>query len=156
MIGRFNTLSDIPVSEETSRKDIAPTTQAVAPQFDTSVTLCVETYPSSDGDIVRYTSDVNLLLHVKDLESRAGLGFVQRFAQNNNSPSAIQLAMDKMSDEELLSTVRSRYIQSPSEILAWSKMLAEEAENLEIKAKDIQQQLEAEKAAEASPETPAQ
>ena len=53
-----------------------------------------------------------------------------------------------------MSTVRSRYIQSPSEILAWSKELSAYAENLESQAQALidaeSSKQEAEKADAAS------
>ena len=45
--------------------------------------------------------------------------------------------MDKMSDDDLLATVRSRHIQSPSEIIAWSKELSAYAERLESQAQEL-------------------
>jgi regulator of protease activity HflC (stomatin/prohibitin superfamily) len=62
--------------------------------------------------------------------------------------------MDTMSDDDLLSTVRSRHIQAPSEIIAWSKDLSAYAENLEAQARELidaeTAKQEAEKAAAAS------
>lgn len=86
---------------------------------------------------VRYTSDVRLILHTKDLASRAGIAVASKFGQNRQSSSQIQQIMDKMSDDDLLSTVRSRHIQSPSEIIAWSKELSAYAEHLETHAQDL-------------------
>ena len=86
---------------------------------------------------VRYTSYVRLILHTKDLASRAGLAIVSKFAQSRNSASQIQQIMDKMSDDDLLLTVRSRHVQSPSEIIAWSKELAAHAEVLEREAQSL-------------------
>ena len=103
---------------------------------------------------VRYTSDVRLLLHTKDLASRAGLAVASKFGQSRQSASQIQQIMDKMSDDDLLATVRSRHIQAPSEIIAWSKDLSSYAENLESQAQDLidaeTTKQEAEKAAAAS------
>ena len=45
--------------------------------------------------------------------------------------------MDTMSDNDLLATVRSRHIQAPSEIIAWSKQLSAYAENLESQAQEL-------------------
>ena len=68
-----------------------------------------------------------MILHTKDLASRAGLAIASKFGQSRNSASQIQQIMDKMSDDDLLATVRSRHVQSPSEIIAWSKELADRA-----------------------------
>ena len=45
--------------------------------------------------------------------------------------------MDNMSDDDLLATVRSRHVQAPSEIIAWSKELSAYAENLESQAQAL-------------------
>ena len=78
-----------------------------------------------------------MILHTKDLASRAGLTVASKFGQNRNSASQIQQIMDTMSDDDLLSTVRSRHIQSPSEILAWSKELIAYTEDLEREAQSL-------------------
>ena len=45
--------------------------------------------------------------------------------------------MDTMSDDDLLATVRSRHVQAPSEIIAWSKELSAYAEKLESEAQSL-------------------
>ena len=84
-----------------------------------------------------------MILHTKDLASRAGLAIASKFGQNKQSASQIQQIMDKMSDDDLLSTVRSRHVQAPSEIIAWSKELSAYAKNLESQAREL---IDAEKA----------
>ena len=95
-----------------------------------------------------------LILHTKDLASRAGLAVASKFGQGKQSASQIQQIMDRMSDNDLLATVRSRHIQAPSEIIAWSKELSAYAENLESQAQELidveNAKQEAEKAAAAS------
>lgn len=153
MIGKFNNLSSL---EQGSGliPNVAPDAFAVAPEFDSTEELRVEIYDNEEDCPVRYTSDIRLLLHTKDLASRAGLAVVSKFGQNKQSASQIQQIMDKMSDDDLLATVRSRHIQAPSEILAWSKELSAYAENLEARAQELidaeNANQEAEKAAAAS------
>lgn len=142
MIGKFNNLISLEQDSELI-PNVAPDAFAVAPEFDSTEQLRVEIDDTNESRPVRYTSDVRLLLHTKDLASRAGLTVASKFGQSKQSPSQIQQIMDKMSDEDLLNTVRSRYIQAPSEILAWSKELSAYAENLESQAQDM---IDAEKA----------
>lgn len=136
MIGKFNSLE---CSEQGSGliPNVAPDAFAVAPRFDSTEELRVEIDDTNESRPVRYTSDIWLILHSKDLASRAGLAVASKFGQNNQSPSQLQTIMDKMSDDDLLSTVRSRYIQAPSEIIAWSKELAAYAERLESQAQEL-------------------
>lgn len=151
MVGFYN-LKTIE-NQETLVPDVSPDAFAVAPEFDSTEELRVEIDETDESRPVRYTSDVRLILHTKDLASRAGLAIASKFGQSRNSASQIQQIMDTMSDDDLLSTVRSRHIQSPSEIIAWSKELAAHAEVLEhetqslIEAENSKQ--EAEKAAAA-------
>jgi hypothetical protein len=153
MIGKFNDLNSL---EQGSGliPNIEPDAFAVAPEFDSTEQLRVEVDDTDESRPVRYTSDIRLILHTKDLASRAGIAVASKFGQGKQSVSQIQQVMDTMSDDDLLSTVRSRHVQSPSEIIAWSKDLSAYAERLEsqvqelIDAKNAEQ--EAEKAAAAS------
>lgn len=152
MIGKFNSLECL---EQGSGliPNVEPDVFSVAPEFDSTEQLRVEIDDTDETRPVRYTSDVRLLLHNKDLAARAGVSVASKFGQSKQAPSQIQQIMDTMSDDDLLSTVRSRYIQSPSEILAWSKELSAYAENLESQAQSLIEvetaNQEAEKAAAA-------
>lgn len=136
MIGKFNSLECL---EQGSGliPNVEPDAFAVAPEFDSTEQLRVEIDDTDESRPVRYTSDIRLILHTKDLASRAGIAVASKFGQGNQSPSQIQQVMDKMSDNDLLATVRSRHIQAPSEILAWSKELSAYAENLESQAQEL-------------------
>lgn len=153
MIGKFNILNSLEQGFGLI-PNVEPDAFAVAPQFDSTEELRVEIDESDETRPVRYTSDVRLILHTKDLTSRAGLAIASKFGQSKQSVSQIQQIMDTMSDDDLLATVRSRHIQSPSEIVAWSKNLLVYAENLETQAQELidaeNVKQEAEKAAAAS------
>ena len=153
MVGKFNNLNSL---EQGSGliPDVTPDAFAVAPEFDSTEQLRVEIDDTDETRPVRYTSDIRLILHTKDLASRAGLSVVSKFGQSKQPASQIQQIMDTMSDEDLLATVRSRYVQAPSEIIAWSKELSAYAENLESQAQELidieNAKQETEKAAAAS------
>ena len=153
MIGKFNSLNSLePGSGLTP--DVSPDAFAIAPEFDSTEELRVEVCDTEDCCPVRYTSDVRLILHTKDLASRAGLAVASKFGQSVRSASQIQQIMDNMSDDDLLTMVRSRHVQSPSEIIAWSKELSAYAEQLESRAQELvdieNSEQEAEKADAAS------
>lgn len=153
MVGKFNSLNSL---EQGSGliPNVEPDAFAVAPQFDSTEELRVEIDESDETRPVRYTSDVRLILHTKDLASRAGLAVASKFGQSKQASSQIQQIMDGMSDDDLLATVRSRHVQAPSEIIAWSKELSAYAESLESRAQELidaeTARQEAEKAAAAS------
>lgn len=146
MIGKFNSLECLEQGSELV-PNVTPDAFAVAPRFDSTEELRVEIDDTDELRPVRYTSDVRLILHAKDLASRAGIAVASKFGQNSQSPSQIQTIMDKMSDDDLLATVRSRYIQAPSELIAWSKELAAYAERLETQAQEL---IDAENSKQAS------
>lgn len=156
MIGKFNNLSSLEQGSGLS-PNVEPDAFAIAPNFDSTEQLRVEIDDTDETRPVRYTSDIRLLLHNRDLAARTGVDVASKFGQSKQFSSQIQQMMDTMSDEDLLATVRSRYIQSPSEILAWSKELSAYAENLEsqaqalIEAETVKQ--EAEKVDAASTDT---
>lgn len=136
MIGKFNSLESLEQGCGLV-PNVQPDAFAVAPEFDCTEELRVEIDETDETRPVRYTSDVRLILHAKDLASRAGLAVASKFGQSRQSASQIQQIMDKMSDDDLLATVRSRHVQAPSEIIAWSKELSAYAEHLESQAQDL-------------------
>ena len=136
MIGKFNSLECLEQGFGLT-PNVKPDAFAVAPEFDCTEELRVEIDDTDETRPVRYTSDVRLILHTKDLASRAGLAVASKFGQNKQPASQIQQIMDKMSDDDLLATVRSRYVQAPSEIIAWSKELSAYAERLESQAQEL-------------------
>lgn len=136
MIGKFNSLEG-PEQGSELIPNVEPDAFAVAPRFDSTEELRVEIDDTNESRPVRYTSDVCLLLHTKDLASRAGLSVASKFGQSKHSTSQIQLIMDKLSDDDLLSTVRSRHIQTPSEIIAWSKELMAHAERIKSQVQGL-------------------
>lgn len=154
MIGKFNSLECL---EQGSGliPNVEPDAFAVAPQFDSTEELRVEIDETDETRPVRYTSDVRLILHTKDLASRAGLAVASKFGQSKQSASQIQQIMDRMSDDDLLATVRSRHVQAPSEILAWSKDLSAYAEHLEAQAQDLIETETAKQEAEKASAAPA-
>lgn len=158
MIGKFNSLECLEQGFGLNpNSNVEPDAFAVAPEFDCTEELRVEIDDSDETRPVRYTSDVSLILHTKSLASRAGLSIASKFGQSKQSASQIQQIMDRMSDDDLLATVRSRHVQAPSEIIAWSKELSAYAENLESQAQELidieNAKQEAEKAAAASADT---
>lgn len=155
MIGKFNSLECLEQGCGLV-PNVAPDAFAVAPEFDCTEQLRVEIYDNEEDCPVRYTSDVRLLLHTKDLASRAGLSIASKFGQARQSASQIQQIMDTMSDDDILATVRSRHIQSPSEIIAWSKELSVYAEHLESQAQELIDAENAKQEAENAAAAPAE
>ena len=89
MIGKFNSLESL---EQGSGfvPNVEPDAFAVAPEFDCTEELRVEIDDTDETRPVRYTSDVRLILHTKDLASRTGFAIASKFGQNRQSASQFQ------------------------------------------------------------------
>lgn len=80
----------------------------------------------------RIRSDVSMLLHAADMAKKYGQNFVQSMIDMRRpKSSAVQSQMDQMSDAQILDTVKSRHLQSPSELIAWSEYLTEQVKDIE-------------------------
>lgn len=97
-------------------------------------TIKVEVYPENQlpkvvvqsdyGDCEVVTSDIYDLFNQQRIEN-LGPDVVRDFlARNLPSASPISDVISKMSDEEIVNSIRSRHIQQPSELLTWSKYVA--------------------------------
>lgn len=87
---------------------------------------------TDDNECIRIRSDVSMLLHASDMAKKYGTGFVQSMIDMRRpKSSAIQSQMDQMSDAQILDTIKSRHLQSPSELIAWSEYLIEQAKSIE-------------------------
>ena len=101
MVGKFNSL--ISLEQDSGLiPHVSPDAFAVAPEIDSTEELRVEIDDTDEFCPVRYSSDVRLILHTKDLASRAGLAVASKFGHGSQSASQIQQIMDKMSDDDLL------------------------------------------------------
>ena len=93
---------------------------------------------TDDNEYVRIRSDVSMLLHAADMAKKHGTGFVQSMIDMRRpKSSALQSQMDQMSDAQILDTVKSRHLQSPSELIAWSEYLIEQAKDIEQEAERL-------------------
>lgn len=94
--------------------------------------------PDDPNAFVRIRSDVSMLLHSADMAKKYGTGFVQSMIDMRRpKSSSIQSQMDQMSDAQILDTIKSRHLQSPSELIAWSEYLVEQAKDIEQEAERL-------------------
>lgn len=90
---------------------------------------------TEENEVIRVRSDVSMLLHAADMAKKYGSGFVQSMIDMRRpKSSALQSQMDQMSDAQILDTVKSRHLQSPSELIAWSEYLMDQAKSIEDEA----------------------
>lgn len=99
-----------------------------------------------EGDeYLRIRSDVSMLLHAADMAKKYGTNFVQSVIDMRRpKSSALQSQMDRMSDAQILDTIKSRHLQSPSELIAWSEHLMEQAKEIEQEAERLALEKQAE------------
>jgi len=104
----------------------------IAVEIDPVSNFCIETIGEGEDKCCRYRSDISMLLHAKDTANKIGIEGLRYLSESRKTkPSVVQSQFDQMDDELLLSTVKSRHLQSPSEILAWSQQLTAIAQDLE-------------------------
>lgn len=112
---------------------------------------------TEENECIRIRSDVSMLLHAADMTKKYGSAFVQSVMDMRRpKSSAIQSQMDQMSDVQILDTIKSRHLQSPSELLAWSEYLTEQAKEVEQEAERLSLDAQTETAVNNSPSEPSQ
>lgn len=100
--------------------------------------LICQNVKQSDGSSVYFVdSDLILLFNQERLQSLGQTAMIEYL--NSIAPQSDSLAelRKNCSDEELLSMVKSRHIQSRSDLLAWSKYLDSELDH----SKDVAEKL---------------
>lgn len=104
---------------------------------------------TDENELIRVRSDVSMILHAADMAKKYGTGFVQSMIDMRRPrSSALQSQMDQMSDAAILDTIKSRHLQSPSELIAWSEYLVEQAKDIEQEVERLS--LESEDSTEAT------
>ena len=107
----------------------------IAVEIDPVSKFCIETIGEAENKYYRYRSDISMLLHAKDTANKIGIEGLRYLSESRRTKtSAIQSQLDQMDDQLLLDTVKSRHLQSPAEILAWSESLTQVAHDLETRA----------------------
>lgn len=106
----------------------------IAVEIDPVSKFCIEIIGEGEDKCYRYRSDISMLLHAKDTANKIGVEGLRYLSESRKAKtSAIQSQLDQMDDQLLLDTVKSRHLQSPSEILAWSESLTQAAHELETR-----------------------
>lgn len=77
-------------------------------------------------DSVTLTSDVAMLFNQQRLDRCSKDSLLEYFNSLSRSSSALSELRSKLNDDQLISIVKSRYLQSPSELLAYSERLVHE------------------------------
>lgn len=98
--------------------------------------------PSECGDCVVRTSDLYDLFNQQRIESLGVENIRDFLVRYTPHSSAVSDAINKLSDDELFDTIKSRHIQSYSELMSWSKYLMD---TMEDKISALSQYLESDR-----------
>ena len=72
---------------------------------------------------IRLTSDIYMLFNQRRLDKLTRTQLVEYFDSLSVSEPKMSELRKKMTDDQLCSFVKSRFIQTPSELMAWSQYL---------------------------------
>ena len=85
----------------------------------------------------RVTSDIYMLFNQQRLDNMTREALIARFDSMSQYDDGMKTLRQKCTDDQLISLVKSRYIQSPGELMEWSKYLNSLAD---VELKNIVQQ----------------
>lgn len=80
----------------------------------------IQEVDDSDGSVC-LTSAVSILLNQKRLDKLSESAVLQEISEQARISDSLASLRSRCTDEQLISLVKSRYIQSPSELLSWSE-----------------------------------
>lgn len=81
---------------------------------------------------IRVRSDISMLFHAEATAKKIGTEGFRFLAESRRVKSSpTQAMMDKMPDDLILDTLKSRHLQHPSELLAFSEQLSAMASDME-------------------------
>lgn len=116
----------------------------------------LSTVKMKDGSVV-VSSDITLIFNQQRLENKLTAGELREYIQRYTPNKSVYTA--QLDDDTLLSTLKSRHIQSLSEMRAWAEYCMENFDSLikeaEEKARLDAEAAEAEAAAAGASSTPA-
>lgn len=85
--------------------------------------FCLERLDKNGTEVVTLTSDIYMLFNQQRLDRMSKDRLLAYFENLSvNEPKMCELR-SKLTDDQLCSFVKSRFIQSPSELMAWSQYL---------------------------------
>ena len=76
-----------------------------------------------NNEAVIFTSDITMLFNQQRLDKMSRESLLQHFDSMSVKDSSLSVVRKSLSDDQLISIVKSRYIQSPSELMAYSNYL---------------------------------
>lgn len=106
---------------------------------------------NEDGSI-RIVSDVTLLFNEDRIINDLGEDNFRNLVRSMQDNPASPYRDSGLTDDQMIETIKSRYLQAPSEVRAWLEKLVDKAEIVESDYKSLVEEYEAEMAAKAAAE----
>lgn len=100
--------------------------------------------------VMKVQTDVYMLFNQERLDKMTSDALVNYLSNYSGKDDGLSYIRSKLNDEQLSQFVKSRYIQSPSELKSWSTYLMA---NYDTLVSEINSQIAARKAAEAASST---
>lgn len=85
--------------------------------------FCFERLELNGNEVVTLTSDIYMLFNQQRLDRMSKDRLLAYFENLSVTDPKMSELRSKLSDDQLCSFVKSRFIQSPSELMAWSQYL---------------------------------
>lgn len=85
--------------------------------------FCFERLDVNGNEVVTLTSDIYMLFNQQRLDRMSKDRLLAYFENLSVTDPKMSELRSKLSDDQLCSFVKSRFIQSPSELMAWSQYL---------------------------------
>lgn len=103
--------------------------------------FCFERLDKNGTEVVTLTSDIFMLFNQQRLDRVSKDRLLAYFENLSVNEPKMRELRSKLSDEQLCSFVKSRFIQSPSELMSWSQYLMSSQDEM-IAAAAAEQQAE--------------
>lgn len=103
--------------------------------------FCFERLEVNGKEVVTLTSDIFMLFNQQRLDRMSKDRLLAYFENLSVNEPKMRELRSKLSDEQLCSFVKSRFIQSPSELMSWSQYLMSSQDEM-IAAAAAEQQAE--------------
>lgn len=103
--------------------------------------FCLERLDKNGTEVVTLTSDIYMLFNQQRLDRMSKDRLLAYFENLSVSEPKMRELRSKLSDDQLCSFVKSRFIQSPSELMSWSQYLMSSQDEM-IAAAAAEQQTE--------------
>lgn len=85
--------------------------------------FCFERLEVTGNEVVTLTSDIYMLFNQQRLDRMSKDRLLAYFENLSVNDSGMRELRSKLTDDQLCSFVKSRFIQSPSELMSWSQYL---------------------------------